>query len=415
MTGDVHMDLNGRNGQPQAGVDVYGVDQRTRARVGIQCRGRSDDSQRANGRVTAAELAEEVTKARTFYPKLDVFVVLTTGPNDVHLKKAAAALSRRRLNSKGLIVRVHGWDWIEGLLARHLDLAIQYGLIAVLPTGGQSEASASRIAEQIGTRLLAAIDLMNTRRSADERFNIQSISKHLGFADWRDLEAIAEGRSSARLADLAHISAGLGINEQWLVEGKRAPFLVDPDDYIGADEQYASILRLNPQQIVFVRQEQKYFESIVVVQVDDFKWVTFHWDHPMSSHVGGTGRRQLFEYCCLMRRLYRNFDFPGGCRLLGRYVSGPDFMRLLEGEVYPGTLLGWGRNDDWWIDFAELAEERVEGRTAKAKELREAIYIARTVLAEFQDRSIQNGWMRNTLVEVGFPTREAKTEPAYRL
>ncbi|MDU6242915.1 MAG: hypothetical protein E6614_28820, partial [Bradyrhizobium sp.] len=90
------MDLHGRNGQPQSGVDVSGVDQRTRAQVGIQCRGRGDGSAWTNSRLTQKDLREEVAKARSFYPKLDVFVVLTTGPNDVRLKKAAAEISERQ-------------------------------------------------------------------------------------------------------------------------------------------------------------------------------------------------------------------------------------------------------------------------------------------------------------------------------
>jgi hypothetical protein len=41
-------------------------------------------------------------------------------------------------------------------------------------------------------------------------------------------------------------------------------------------------------------------------------------------------------------------------------------------------------NDQWWIDFAELAEDRVEGTSAQERELREAIHIARRVLVDYQ-------------------------------
>lgn len=108
------MDLHGRNGQPQSGVDVSGVDQRTRIQVGIQCRGRGDGSIWTNSRLTQKELREEAAKARSFYPKLDVFVVLTTGPNDTQLKKAAAEISERHARDGSFEVQVHGWDWLEG-------------------------------------------------------------------------------------------------------------------------------------------------------------------------------------------------------------------------------------------------------------------------------------------------------------
>jgi hypothetical protein len=345
ITGDVHMDFNGRNGQPQAGVDVSGVDQRTRVQVGIQCRGRGDGSVWTKSRLTAKELGEEAAKARGFYPKLDIFVVVTTGPNDVQLKKAAAEISVRNVRLGGFEVQVHGWDWLEGRLSEHPDLAIRHGLIAVANPGFRGAASASTIAHQIGSRLVTAIELMNERRSANERFTLQNISKHLGFPDWRHLEDITEGRSAVGSDELARIALGLGISEPWLLEGKETPFLVDPQDYRGADEQYESVRRFKPKRIIFVRQDQEDFESIIVAEIDDFRWITFHWDHPTSSHVGGTGRRQLLEYCCLMRRLYRSFDHPGGCTLHGKHLDKPDFMRLWQGEAYPGTFLHWGHND----------------------------------------------------------------------
>lgn len=276
-------------------------------------------------------------------------------------------------------------------------------------------ATASAIAKQIGLRLTTAVELMNDQRSVDERFTLQSISKHLGLPDWRKLEAVAEGRSDVSAAELVYVARALGINEHWLFEGKQKPFLVDPEDYRGAEEQFESIQRLNPRRIVFVRQREEDFESIVVAEIDEFRWVTFNWDHPTSSHVGGTGRYQLLEYCRLIRRLYRTLDHPNTCTLHGKHLGRTEFMRLWEGNVYPGTFLHWGHNDHWWMDFAELADERVEGTSESARELREAIRIARLVLADHQGPSKRVGWMRSQLVRAGIPVNERKPAARYPL
>lgn len=98
---------------------------------------------------------------------------------------------------------------------------------------------------------------MNDQRSVNERFTLQSISKHLGFPDWRKLEAVAEGRSDVSAAELVNVARALGISGHWLLEGKQTPFLVDPEDYRGAEEQFESIQRLNPRRIVFVRQREE--------------------------------------------------------------------------------------------------------------------------------------------------------------
>ena len=160
ITGDVHTDLHGRNGQPQSGVDVVGVDQHSRARVGVQCRGRGDDSAWSTSRLTGREIQAEVEKARRYYPKLDVFVILTTGPNDVTWTKTVARLNERHRRSGDFEIQVHGWDWIEGKLGSHFDLAVQHGLIAVV-TPIELNTAPSMIAREIGCRLMAGIGLMN--------------------------------------------------------------------------------------------------------------------------------------------------------------------------------------------------------------------------------------------------------------
>lgn len=90
-------------------------------------------------------------------------------------------------------------------------------------------------------------------------------------------------------------------------------------------------------------------------------------------------------------------------------------MRLWAGDVYPGTFLHWGHNDHWWIDFAELATGRVEGTSDSARELREAIRIARVVLANHQGPSERDGWMRTQLVHAGMPVNEPKSAAHYPL
>lgn len=90
-------------------------------------------------------------------------------------------------------------------------------------------------------------------------------------------------------------------------------------------------------------------------------------------------------------------------------------MRLWEGDVYPGTFLHWGHNDHWWVDFAELAKERVEGTSDSAREFREAIRIARVVLAKHQGRSERDGWMRAQLVHARIPVNEPKPATRYPL
>jgi hypothetical protein len=97
---------NGRNGQPQAGVDIYG--RQGDKWIGVQCK-QKDDLLRA--KLTAAELAEEVEAARRFEPPLGRFVIATTGPADATIQEAARRLTEQH-DREGLFA-VEIWSWTE--------------------------------------------------------------------------------------------------------------------------------------------------------------------------------------------------------------------------------------------------------------------------------------------------------------
>src|SRR5215469_9474078 len=111
--------MNGRVGQPQAGVDVYGRDRLEDAFVGVQCKGKD---QSYNIPLTAAELREEVEKAKSFVPKLDVFVLATTAPNDQAIQQLARELSDAHKNAGLFEVRVEGWTTLSQRITDYDEL-----------------------------------------------------------------------------------------------------------------------------------------------------------------------------------------------------------------------------------------------------------------------------------------------------
>ena len=96
---------NGRSGQPQAGVDVFGrVGEKW---VGVQCK---QKSALLGARLTRKELEIEVERARTFVPSLSQFIIATTGPRDAIVQERA-----REMTSTGFRVTVWSWEeiWSE--------------------------------------------------------------------------------------------------------------------------------------------------------------------------------------------------------------------------------------------------------------------------------------------------------------
>jgi len=127
---------NGREGQSQNGVDVFG-------KIGsfwwgIQCKGRQNYPP---GAITWRELVAETRKALRFRPSLHAFVLATTAQRDALIQRAARRISAlTRLNS----VMVFSWDDIceELALRPHLVSALfannHDGLVRSNESGGAS-------------------------------------------------------------------------------------------------------------------------------------------------------------------------------------------------------------------------------------------------------------------------------------
>ena len=92
---DPNTQKNGRQGQPQHGVDVYGRPNQRNLWAGVQCKGKDNLT---NKTLTETEVKAEVQKAKFFEPKLSQFIIATTGPKDNKIEK----LGRKIRESSGL-------------------------------------------------------------------------------------------------------------------------------------------------------------------------------------------------------------------------------------------------------------------------------------------------------------------------
>lgn len=111
---DPKVQFEGRKGQKQNGVDVYGTHAKSKQFYGVQCKGKDNSYKKP---LTEKELKAEIKKAKKFSPKLDVFIVATTSPNDVKLQKLARSISAEHKKKKLFEVFVYGWDEMRQRIA----------------------------------------------------------------------------------------------------------------------------------------------------------------------------------------------------------------------------------------------------------------------------------------------------------
>jgi hypothetical protein len=152
---------NGRRGQAQYGVDVFGSpngDHRTY--LGIQCKGKDSNY---GSKAEWSEVLAEIAKAEKFSPKLDEWIFATTAPADATLQKAARELSVER-RTKGLFsVDVLGWEEIQALMADAPEVITEFypehadhlqQVIEALRALPSLEANLSSLVERIDAKLL---------------------------------------------------------------------------------------------------------------------------------------------------------------------------------------------------------------------------------------------------------------------
>ena len=105
---------NGRLGQPQNGVDVYGIPKNEKGYWGIQCKGKNDDY--LNATLTTKEIDEEIEKAKKFSPKLEVFIIATTQSKDVVIEQHVREKDIESRNAKRFEIILFCWEDIVELI-----------------------------------------------------------------------------------------------------------------------------------------------------------------------------------------------------------------------------------------------------------------------------------------------------------
>jgi hypothetical protein len=108
-----HVQLNGRSGQAQAGVDVS-VTTLDGNYVGIQCK-------RTDHALALSTITDEIIKARVYRPALTRFIIATTARADAQLQRAV-----RELPPEAFTVEVWSWDDINNHMNRLPGVGIPY-------------------------------------------------------------------------------------------------------------------------------------------------------------------------------------------------------------------------------------------------------------------------------------------------
>lgn len=135
-----NLEKNGRQGQAQAGVDLWGPDNLERP-VGVQCKLTSEE-------LTFEDIEKEIAKAETFTPPMHAFYISTTAKIDAKLQAAVRTLSAQRVSQNKFPIGIIYWEsLLSDLASNHVEFKKHFPHLYLAPVRPQA------------ARLLSVLDI----------------------------------------------------------------------------------------------------------------------------------------------------------------------------------------------------------------------------------------------------------------
>lgn len=136
---DPNSEKNGRQGQAQNGIDVFGTPIYSKVFHGVQCK---DKDSTLGSILKPTELKSECSKAKNFKPLIGSFTLATTSARDANLQKIARELSHNK--TYPFSVQVWSWDDIQAEIAYRPIILDNYYPSFVFPESAQMQINLNR-------------------------------------------------------------------------------------------------------------------------------------------------------------------------------------------------------------------------------------------------------------------------------
>ncbi|WP_316741286.1 hypothetical protein [Pedobacter antarcticus] len=114
---------NGRSGQAQHGVDVYGNPRGEKFYYGIQCKGKDEYT---NKHLTEEEVLTEIEKAKEFVPKLKKLYFATTANKDAVIEAFFRQKNLEHIEADLFEVHLYSWEDIVDLIDENRETYAYY-------------------------------------------------------------------------------------------------------------------------------------------------------------------------------------------------------------------------------------------------------------------------------------------------
>jgi len=116
---DPNAQKNGRKGQPDHGVDIFGYPDGGKNVHGVQCKGKDNYLEKT---LTKSQISIIIGEAEQFTPKIAELTIATTAPKDVKIQEYVRIIRQQRFDAEKFLLSVWFWEDIQEELIKHSEL-----------------------------------------------------------------------------------------------------------------------------------------------------------------------------------------------------------------------------------------------------------------------------------------------------
>lgn len=177
-----NLSRNGRQGQKQDGVDIFGHDDLHRP-IGVQCKN-------TIAKISKSIVDTEIINAESFSPKISSLYIATSADSDVKLQKYVREISQKRLQAGNFTVSVLFWTDIVHDLSKSINEVHRFYPQFVQPNPQNSNYAFQASNGQIPPVAPQAVSIVQVQRQRDvsnliqllNGADVESISDYLNYA-----------------------------------------------------------------------------------------------------------------------------------------------------------------------------------------------------------------------------------------
>lgn len=208
-------------------------------------------------------------------------------------------------------------------------------------------------------------------------FSVGKLAEIMGLEKVSDLSKYFNGQEEPIFAFMEKFCDCFGVNVDWLKFGDATPYCSTEYTELFALDYYERICELQPKFIYFVKSKSKECKTVIVLEIEEYKYIYFPKSYHISSYVGSTGREQIFSFYELIKKL-KDSGFYNQC--FGRIVEHKLFDDIITGRVFLGSVCNrYGFNEPWWDDFTDVYHEYPIANGYEKSHGKEFIYAQRIV------------------------------------